>query len=174
MERKKRKNWVLPVILVIAVTFSNVCPVTAAELPAQAVLAKADESKKALDSGEQKDKEVYSTEINDEDRVEKVTRATSSNAQKPETEDEELEDEEFEDVELEDEELEDEELKDEELEDEELENEELEDKDLENEDLGDGELEDKDLEDEKLGDEENNEDVLKRSEERRVGKECRL
>ena len=142
MERKKRKNWVLPVILVIAVTFSNVCPVTAAELPAQAVLAKADESKKALDSGEQKDKEVYSTEINDEDRVEKVTRATSSNAQKPETEDEELEDEEFEDVELEDEEL-----KDEELEDEELKNEELEDKDLENEDLGDGELEDKDLED---------------------------
>ena len=156
MERKKRKNWVLPVILVIAVTFSNVCPVTAAELPAQAVLAKADESKKALDSGEQKDKEVYSTEINDEDRVEKVTRATSSNAQKPETEDEELEDEEFEDVELEDEEL-----KDEELEDEELKNEELEYKDLENEDLGDGELEDKDLEDEDLGDEENNEDVLK-------------
>ena len=90
MERKKRKNWVLPVILVIAVTFSNVCPVTAAELPAQAVLAKADESKKALDSGEQKDKEVYSTEINDEDRVEKVTRATSSNAQKPETEKEEI------------------------------------------------------------------------------------
>lgn len=152
MERKKRKNWVLPVILVIVVTFSNVCPVTAAELPAQAVLAKADESKKALDSGEEKDKEVYSTEINDEDRVEKVTRATSSNAQKPETEDEELEDEEFEDVEFEDEELEDEELKDEELEDEELKNEELEDKDLENEDLGDGELEDKDLEDEDLGD----------------------
>ena len=46
MERKKRKNWVLPVILVIVVTFSNVCPVTAAELPAQAVLAKADESKR--------------------------------------------------------------------------------------------------------------------------------
>ena len=128
MERKKRKNWVLPVILVIVVTFSNVCPVTASELPAQAVLAKADESKKALDSGEQKDKEVYSTEINDEDRVEKVTRATSSNAQKPETEDEELEDEE--------------------LEDEDLKDGELEDKKPENEDLKDGELEDKELEDE--------------------------
>ena len=117
MERRKRKNWVLPVILVIALTLSNMCPVTAAELPDRTVLAKADDSKKALDSGERKDKEVYNTEINDENRVEKVTKATSSNAQKPEAEDEELEDKELEveepkDGELEDKELEVEELKD--------------------------------------------------------------
>ena len=152
MKRKKQKNWVLPVMLVIAVTFSNVCPVTAAELPEQTVLAKVDESKKALDSGEQKDKEVYDTEINDEDRVEKVMKATSSNAQKAEAEDEEPEDEEPEDEEFEDEELEDEELEDDTLEDDTLEDETHEDEEI-NDDF-------EDVLKEKTPDDEKSEDLV--------------
>ncbi len=44
MERKKRRNWILAVMLTIAVTFSNVCPVTAVELPDQMALEKVEKA----------------------------------------------------------------------------------------------------------------------------------
>lgn len=148
MERKKRRNWMLAVMLVIAVTFSNVCPVIAAELPDQMALEKLEESEKSLGNEEQRETEVDDTEIYDEDSIGKGTEvSTPSNAQKPEVEDEEIS-EDFEEV-FEDGELEDEGTPDdfeEVFEDEELENEEIPD-DLE-EEPGDI-AEDKTLEEEK-------------------------
>ena len=48
MERRKRRNWMLVMMLVIAVTFSNVCPIIAAELPDQMALEKLRKSDKSL------------------------------------------------------------------------------------------------------------------------------
>ena len=107
MERRKRRNWMLVMMLVIAVTFSNVCPIIAAELPDQMALEKLRESEKSLSKEDQREGEVNGAGIYDEDSIEKGTEvSTPSNAQKPEVEDEEISDD-FEEV-FEDEELEDE------------------------------------------------------------------
>ena len=107
MEQRKRRNWMLVMMLVIAVTFSNVCPVIAAELPDQMALEKLRESEKSLSKEDQREGEVNGAGIYDEDSIEKGTEvSTPSNAQKPEVEDEEISDD-FEEV-FEDEELEDE------------------------------------------------------------------
>lgn len=127
MKRKKRRNGMLPVILVVMVTFLNIYPVTAAELPGQSVLTKGEDSKKLLDNRGQKEEQAAKT-------------ATSSNAQKPEAavetpEDEGPENENLKDEDLEDEGPENEDLKDEDLKNEDLKNEDLEDEGPEEEDL---------------------------------------
>ena len=141
MERKKQRNWMLAVMLVIAVTFSNVRPVSAAELPDQTALVKGSEAKN--------EKKVDYTEIHDEDKVEMVTEAsTPSNAQKPEAE-EDLEEEDLSD------DFEEEELYDD-LEEEDHDNLEQDIKEEENHDTIQEELDeaakDKTLEDEKSED----------------------
>ena len=122
MERRKRRNRMLVMMLVIAVTFSNVCPIIAAELPGQMALEKLRESEKSLSKEDQREGEVNGTGIYDKDSIEKGTEvSTPSNAQKPEVEDEEISDD-FEEV-LEDEGLPDgfeEILEDEVLEEEEI------------------------------------------------------
>ena len=98
MERRKRRNWMLVMMLVIAVTFSNVCPIIAAELPDQMALEKLRESEKSLSKEDQREGEVNGAGIYDEDSIEKGTEvSTPSNAQKPEVEDEEISDD-FEEV----------------------------------------------------------------------------
>lgn len=108
MERKKRRNGMLPVMLVIMVTFSNIYQVAAAELPVQTASATVEDSKKPLDNGDLKEEETADTAINEEDRMVKATKtATSSNAQKPEAEEEDFEDGDLEDGDLENEESDD-------------------------------------------------------------------
>ncbi len=87
MEHRKQRNWMLAVMLVIAVAFSNVCPAIAAKLPDQTVLEKVGESEKPLGNEGRKGQEADDTEIHVEDGAGKVTEVSApSNVQKPEAE----------------------------------------------------------------------------------------